>query len=418
MLERITLEQALDLMLEKARPLETVTVDLLDAVGMAAGEEVRAAWDLPSFDRSPLDGYALRAADTAPAGGGKTVELEMVERIHAGYPARRAVGPGTAIALDTGAPIPPGADCVIRLEETVVTENGVRIRRRLASGENVIRAGEDIKAGETAVRTGQRIDGAVVGLLAGLGLDRVKVFRKPRVAVFATGNEFADRGGPPAFGRIHLSNPYALAGCVRELGCQARLFASVPDDRARIAAGFGEAMACCEVVLSSGGTSMGDRDVVGDALSAVGAEPVFRQVRLKPGSQVVLAQKDGRFVVNLSGNRSAAWIAFLLLVRPLLLRLAGFNDVLPVRVKGIMAQPFAKNSPQRRFLMVRAEWRSNGYLAALAGWQSPASLRAPALGNALVDIPAGHGPLAAGDEVDILLLQPNNNGSTLDRPSG
>jgi len=401
MFRMITPEKALEVILERASPLQTVTVDLWSANGMAAAEPVVAPVSLPPFDKSPLDGYALRAADTREASANSPVSFRLLERIYAGELSRQKVGPGTAIAVTTGTAVPPGADCVVRQEDTVLEGERVYVKSRLRSGENIIRAGEDVTRGERAVEIGQKIDGRLVGLLGALGRDEIKVFRRPRVAVFSTGNEFLEFGQPPEAGKIYRSNPYALGACIKEMGAEVRLLDNVPDNPDLVAARIEEGIAVADLVVSTGGMSMGARDVVREAVVGAGAELVCWQAGF---NRVACAQKDGCLILNLSGNPSSAWIAFIVLVRPVLLRLAGFREIFPGRVKGVMAEPYTKASKQRRFVMARVAWEKDRYLVRLSGRQGQASLRSLASCNALIDIPAGHGPLAPGENVNLLLL--------------
>lgn len=404
MRQMVPLEEAQKLLLNVIQPLEAIEVDLLQARGMALGEDIIAPHPLPPFDRSPLDGYALRAADTTGACKEKPVALQVVESIHAGQLSRNAIQPGTAVAITTGAPIPAGTDCVIRFEDTRREGETVFIPYPLSAGENVVQAGEDIAAGEVALPAGRTVDASAVGMLAALGYGQVKVHRRPRVAVFSTGDELLSPGEPLLPGKIYNSNLYAVASEVAEAGGEALLLESVPDETEPVAEQFRRGLSTADLVISTGGVSVGERDVVKEAMVKAGAQIIFWKVGLKPGTPVVCAQKDGRLLIGLSGNPAAAMIVFILLVRPVLLRLGGHRDLFLPRVKARMAEAFPKGGKQRRFVRAQVWWQDDGFLARPAGLQSPGALRSLVEGNALIDVPAGHGPLKPGETVEVILL--------------
>ncbi|OAT84837.1 molybdopterin molybdotransferase MoeA [Desulfotomaculum copahuensis] len=405
MRQMIPLEEARQIMLDAVRPLETIKVDLPDAFGMALAEDVTAPHPLPPFDRSPLDGYALRAADTVAAGREHPAALTVTETIYAGHTAKGTVEPGTAMGIMTGAPLPPGADCVIRFEDTRREGNQVYIFSPLQPEQGVIHAGEDVAAGETVLTAGVTVDAGVTGLLAALGQTRAAVRRQPRVALFSTGDELLEPYSPLVPGRIYNSNLPALAAQVREAGGIPLPGGNRPDQTALITATIEQALKVSDLIVSTGGVSVGERDVVKEAMEAAGVEPLFWRAGFKPGTPVVCGRKDGRLVVGLSGNPAAAMITFILLVRPVLRRLGGHREIDLPRVQARMAVGFPKGGRQRRFVRAVVRWRDGGYLARPAGLQSPGAMRSLVEGNALLDVPAGHGPLKEGEMVEAILIK-------------
>lgn len=403
MLQMIPLERARELMLSVIKPLEVINISLTEAQGMALAEDVTAPHPLPPFDRSPLDGYALRASDTAGAGPEHPAALAVTETIHAGHVAGGKVEPGTAMGIMTGAPIPPGADCVIRFEDTRREGDRVLVFTPLKPGQNIVRAGEDVRQNERVLAAGTTIDAGVIGLLAALGRTTVTVHRRPQVFLFSTGDELSKPDTPLAPGKIYDSNAPAIAAQVREAGGTPVVAPSCPDDREAIARSIGRGLEMGDLVISTGGVSVGERDVVKDAMVRAGVEPLFWRAGFKPGTPVVCGHREGRLVVGLSGNPAAAMISFTLLVRPVLLRLGGHRQIFLPRVQARMAEAFPKGGKQRRFVRAVVWWQ-DGYLARPAGLQSPGALRSLVEGNALIDVPAGHGPLKEGEMVEAILL--------------
>ena len=397
----ITLEQASALVTQGLTPLGSETLPLRQAAGRTLAADVTAPLDQPPFDRSPLDGYALRSADTAGASEAQPVSLRVVDTLYAGDTARVAVGPGQAARIMTGAMLPPGCDCVIRQEDTDMGLETVGIRRGLKRHDNYCFRGEDYAAGALLLRAGDRLDAAAVGVLASAGLDRAEVRRRPSVCILSTGDEIAAPGTQPLPpGKIYASNGDLLLARLAELGVARTEYALVPDDPAAVARAIAQASEGFDLVITTGGVSVGAKDILHDALPLAGCEVLFWKVMVKPGTPVMYARRGGTPVLSLSGNPFAATVNFELLGRPILAALAGEPRLLPRPASAVLDSPFDKGSGIRRFLRGRYEGgrvtlpagHSSGQLASLIGC------------NCLVDVPARSGPLAPGDRVDVLLL--------------
>lgn len=396
----ISVEEALALIARHTRPLPPEERQGMDLLGRTLARDVTAPMSQPPFDRSPLDGYALIAADTAGAGEDSPVRLEVVDIIYAGGWPQGPIQSGQCARIMTGAPIPQGADCVIRLEDTD-QGNPVTIRQRMKHHENYCFAGEDYRAGETLLSAGTALDAAALGLLAGAGLWEMPlaVYPRPRVLLLSSGDELAGPGEPLRPGQIYDSNRPQLTARCRELGLTADA-GSLPDDPQRAADALKRGAAQYDCVITTGGVSVGDKDIFHQALPLAGAEQIFYRVKLKPGTPMMFSLLAGTPLLSLSGNPFAAAATFELFARPLLARLAGCQDWKPVAFTAPLAVPFPKASGGRRFIRGRYE---DGTVRLPEG-HSSGQLRSSVGCNCLVDVPAGSPPLEAGTPVRVILL--------------
>lgn len=401
MLTGISLEQAVDLIVRDEAPLGRETVPLSQAHGRALAEDLHALMDQPPFDRSPLDGYAMRAADTAGASQETPVPLAVAATVYAGDVASVAVEPGQAVRIMTGAMLPLGCDCVIRQEDTDRGFPVVQVRRALKPHDNYVDRGEDYRAGTRLLPAGTRLDAAAVGLLAGAGLTEAAVRRRPQVLVLSTGSEVCEphiRPLPP--GKIYGSNLALLTARLGELGIPANGGEQADDDPKAVALAMERLLYGCDALITTGGVSVGDRDIFHEALPLLGAEQIFWRVLVKPGTPAMFSRWRGKPILSLSGNPFAAAATFELLARPLLAALAGEPELIPIRATAVLEDGFPKVSPGRRFLRGKyqngrvglPQAHSSGVLSSLVGC------------NCLVDVPAGSGPLVRGQNVTILLL--------------
>ena len=397
MVTGISLEEAVSLMTAPLSPLGTEMLPLPQALGRMLAADITAPLDQPPFDRSPLDGYALRSADLAGADRDHPAVLEVVDTVYAGDEARIPVGPGQAVRLMTGAMLPPGCDCVVPQEDT---DRGdpVSVFVSLKPFQNYVYQGEDYRKGALLLEKSTRLDAAALGVLAGAGITEVEVYRRPRVGLLTTGDEVVSPGTPLPAGKIYGSNQMLLAARLAELGFETET-AHRGDDPAAVAEAMRELLETCDVLLTTGGVSGGDKDIFHQALPLLGAERIFWRVNLKPGTPAMYSLYEGKPILSLSGNPFAAFTTFELLARPLLAALSGEEG--PRWGEGVLDTPFPKASPRRRFIRGRyehghitlPEGHSSGMLASLVGC------------NCLAELPAGSPPAEAGTRVRILLLE-------------
>lgn len=407
MLQSITLETAIEIITEYALTTGTEEIGVTDSFERILAEDIEAGFPLPPFRRSPLDGFALRAADTVGASVEEPAMLRIVQTVYAGDVPARPLLAGETIAVTTGAPLPEGSDTVIKFEDVVEEGNTITVSRSLRAEDNVVPEGEDVAMGEKVLEAGDNIAPSVVGLLASLGRERVRVFKKPRVAVMSTGNELISAGQPLKPGKIYNSNLYTLSAQVREAGGIPFPLGTIPDETAAIASAISQALEKYDVIITTGGASVGGKDLIRDAIEQSGAELLFWKIGMKPGTPAVCGEKDGKLIIGLSGNPSAATITFLLLARPIIRAMAGHQSGNLPEVSAVMDHPFNKTSKQRRLMRAVVNWENGAYHAVPAGIQSPGALKSMVLCNALISIPPGHGPLRRGEEVSAILLPPS-----------
>ncbi|NCB75960.1 MAG: molybdopterin molybdenumtransferase MoeA [Negativicutes bacterium] len=406
MKKNVSLEEAQQLLLAQAAPVGERQIFLAEAEGNVLSRDVFAPLNLPSFDRSPLDGYALRAVDVRQASEAQPVALRVVEEVRAGFVASQTVDVGCAVKIMTGAPLPDGADVVVPFEDVECRGDLVCITESLASGSNIIYAGEDLAAGGLAAETGVLVTPPLVGLLAALGMETIPVYGKCNVALFSTGDELLEPPQALQPGKIYNSNLHSLRAYCRMVGAETVVLGTAVDEEGAIAARLEEALRQADLVVTTGGVSVGEYDLLPAALRKVGAQVLFHGLDMKPGSPAMGAVCRGKPVLALSGNPAAALIAFELLGAPLLKQMLGWQKVLPQRFGAVLDDDFAKTSRQRRFVRVRLEVQGTQLHAKLAGSQSNGALQSMVVSNALLDVPAGSGPLKAGQAVEAVLTGP------------
>jgi len=377
----LSADQLLDALLERARGVtESETVSLTNALGRVLAEPQRSAITVPPLDNSAMDGYAVRAADVVVAG----VRLPVSQRILAG-----AVGaplqPGTAARIFTGAPVPSGADAVVMQEYCMAEGEAVAINKLPQAGENIRRAGEDIEAGAQILAPGTRIGAAEMGLAASVGLAELPVFRRLKVACFFTGDELVTPGTALHPGQIYNSNRYTLTGLLNGLGCELVDLGIVPDTLEATEAALAGAASIADVVITSGGVSVGEADYVKTAVEKLGRVEMWK-VAMKPGKPLVYGRVNDADFIGLPGNPVSAFVTFCLFVRPFLLKRMGAADVL-YRAFAVQADfAWAKPGVRREFL--RAQLQPSGRLALFPN-QSSGVLTSCAWSDGLVDLAVG-----------------------------
>ncbi len=396
-----TFEEARSIILNSVAPLGKERVALLDAQGMVIAEEIIAPWDMPVYDNSAMDGFAVRAADCC-----EPALLRITGYIPAGGSADVEVEPGCAVRIMTGAPAPAGYDAVVPVEETEEADGQVRIRGKVTARQHIRFRGEDVRCGEAIISAGTVIRSPEISMLASFGKAFVPVYRKARVAILSTGDELIELGEPPEAGRIINSNALSLAAAVKEAGAIPVILGIARDNpeshREKMLEGLK-----ADALITSAGVSAGDRDLVRDILREIGVEQVFWRVDIKPGGPTAFGMKEGKPVFSLPGNPVSTMVTFEEFVRPALLKMMGHKKVIKPFVKVVLQGEARKKPGKINFLRVKLKYENGRYLAYSSGDQNTGILKTMLLADAMVMLPADRTNFSPGDELDAHLISGN-----------
>ncbi|MGZ4414762.1 MAG: molybdopterin molybdotransferase MoeA [Gaiellaceae bacterium] len=396
MAELLSLEEALERILGRVTPLGPEGVELSAAAGRVLAADALAAVDLPPFPSSAMDGFAVRSEDTPG-------RLPIVARIAAGVPAPRALEAGEAMAIATGGVVPPGSDSVIPIEYVVEDDNNVEIPEHVVQGDNVRPRGGDIAAGDVVVPSGARLGPAQIGALAAAGLDRVVAGRRPRVAVLATGTELRRPGEPLGPGQVYEANGVLLAATFASAGGDVDALPAVADDESSHRAALERGLAA-DVLVTSGGVSVGPHDLVRRILSDLGVEEIFWGIAVKPGKPLAFGVRGSTLVFGLPGNPVSSLVGAEVFVRPALLALQGATVPGPVFFEGRLGATVRRNAHRDEFLRARSVASEDGVLLDPVIGQESHMIARAAAADALVLAPRGEGELVAGERVRYLPL--------------
>jgi molybdopterin molybdotransferase len=392
----LTLEEAQARVLAAVVPLPAETVALVEARGRVTASAVRAAVDLPPFPSSAMDGYAVRAADVPGT-------LKVVRRIAAGSPSPAPLRAGEAMAISTGGVVPDGADAVAPVEVVVETDNRVEVREPLRPGLHVRPRGGDVESGAEVVPAGTLLGAAQLGAIAAAGVAEIACVRRPRVAVFATGTELVPPGEPLGPGQVYEANALMLDAALTAAGAEVERLPAVADDEAAHRGALESGLAA-DVLVTSGGVSVGPHDLVRRVESELGVEEVFWQVAVKPGKPVAFGVRGRTLVFGLPGNPVSSLVGCELLVKPALRALQGLAEPLPRYERGILGSPLRRNAARDEFVRARMQMDGDAVvLAPLDGQESHMIVRAAAA-DALIRVTRGDGVVDAGATAPYLRL--------------
>lgn len=397
---RISLEQALNILMDHVTHGKTERKPLEDCLGLILSEDVYALLDMPPFSRSAQDGYALCSKDSIGATGENPVKLKVTGKIYAGDHLDVQVRPGEAVRIMTGAMVPAGADCVLRQEDTDEGEDVVQIYKEVEPGCSICFKGEEYKKGHTLLHEGTKIDAAALAVASGNGIMELPVYERVKAAVVSSGSEVVEPGAPLTPGKIYNTNTIYMKARLSQLGAKVMMTRTVGDDLEVMAEALKEAADQAELVVTTGGVSVGQKDLTEEALLSIGAEILFHGIAIKPGMPTLAAEKDGVLFIGLSGNPFSAAIPFEMFVREILSLKMGDPDLKLRRETLTAVTGFSKNSRRRRFLRGKAE----GKEVWLPDQQANGQMRSMVGCNCLIEIPAGSGPVKAGDKVEVLWL--------------
>lgn len=400
----ISVEEAQESILSNIHPLGRERVHISDAQGRVLAEEVVAPRPIPPWRNSAMDGYAVRAGDIAAAAKENPVKLRIIDELQAGFESDKTVGPGEAIRIMTGAPIPRGADSVVMVELT--ERNGdseVSILESVPAGEAVRLAGEDVAAGERVFEPGAYLQAASIGMLASIGRAHVYAHRRPRVAILSTGEELVEVGQEPEVGQIFNSNSYALEAQVREAGGEPLLLGIARDNAEDLERHLRDGLAA-DVVLTSGGVSVGDFDLVKDTLGDLGNEMHFWRVRMKPGKPMAFGMLQGRPVFGLPGNPVSTMVSFELFVRPALMIMQGRSAIHRPLISARLLHALSKSPERRHYVRARAVYEDGDWTVNAVEAQGSNIIHSMVRANSLIVFPEYETALEAESRVRVLLL--------------
>lgn len=398
----LVIEEAREILLgETVKIEETEIVSLWECTGRVLAQDVTACRNQPPFPRSPLDGYAVRSKDIRGADREHPAVLQVIDEVTAGHVCRKVVTANTAVRIMTGAPIPDGADCVIRQEDTDYGEENVSIYVPVDAWKNYCFEGEDYEAGAVLLKKGTVLGAVETGILASLGMWQAEVYRRPKVALLTTGDEVVLPGESLPEGKIYDSNLYTLGARLRQWGMELVRKERVPDCAQEVAAKLTEAAETADLLITTGGVSVGKKDIMHEVLQLLGCRKLFWKIEVKPGMPTLCAVYQGKLLICLSGNPYGAAVNLELLARPVLARMAGRKDLELTKVKAELLNGFPKRSGVVRY--VRAFYKE-GQVRTSDGSNASGIMSTMCGCNCLIEIPAGTEKLSEGDTVWVILL--------------
>ena len=358
-----------------------------DALGKVIAEDIISKVNIPNFDKSPLDGYAFREEYVLNASKNNPITLEVIDVIMAGDVSEKSVSKGQAVRLMTGAKVPNGANCIVRYEDTEFNEKEVKIFSPIGKNKNIIGLGEDVRKGDVIIKKGTFLTPAEIGVLASLGIPFIKVYKAPLVSVFATGSELLDVTDEMEDGKIRNSNSYTIEQLAKVYNAEVIQYGKVNDDLDTLVDMYKKAIRNSDIVISTGGISVGDSDFVLTALDKIGVKTIFTRVMAKPGGHVFFGEYEGKFIFALSGNPAASFMNFYLYVRPLILKLQNRNvDML--KVKSELINGFNNKAKVSRILRATTFYKDGKFFTEIEEGQKSGVLSTMVSKNSIVIIPS------------------------------
>ena len=403
----LPVREAIDIILAEIKDLGAETIDMTSATGRVLAEDIEAGCSNPPWDNSAMDGYALRAGDVKGSGPDNPIKLKVIYDLPAGSFPEGPVGAGEAVRIMTGAPVPDGADTVVMVERTEKgTDGAVLIKAQVKSGDNIRRRGEDFMEGATVLKAATPIRPPEVMMLAAVGRATVKVYKKPVVAVLSTGDELVEIGTPPPKGKITNSNGYALAALVREAGCEALQLGIAGDNRESLLEKLNEAKVA-DCIITSGGVSVGDYDLVKDVLGELGSTMKFWKVALKPGKPLAFGIIAGKPAFGLPGNPVSSMVAFEQFVRPALLKMSGRRAIFLQTLPATLTEEIRIKPGRMTFLRATLTLVGDGFSVTPLSVQGSGVISTMVEANSYIVAPADSSILKKDDCVRVQPFDPS-----------
>lgn len=400
----ITIEESREKILSQVSELDTVSLSILDCLEMTLASDIVSEIKIPPFDNSAMDGFAVISKDIERASPENPIKLDVIEELPAGKISERVIESGKIARIMTGAQMPPGADSVVPVELVVEDGDSVKFTSPVKQGANVRRAGEDIDAGETVLKKGALLGPAEIGVLASLGHKNVEVIRRPSVAILSTGDELLDIGEPLSPGKIRNSNSYSLASQVMEAGGIPVLLGIARDNKPDIKSKIEQGIAS-DILITTGGVSVGKFDLVKTCLEELGAELLFWKVAMKPGKPLTFGKLKKTLVFGVPGNPVATMVSFEEFIRPAILKMMGKEELFRPVVDAILEEDIKKKPGRVHLVRCIVSRRDGDYYATTTGPQGSGILKSMVLANGLALIPADATSLPKGSKVKVQLIR-------------
>ncbi|WP_251517946.1 MULTISPECIES: gephyrin-like molybdotransferase Glp [Staphylococcus] len=384
---------------------ETIEVSLNESLNYILAEDIVATHDIPRFNKSPYDGFALRSVDTLNASGDNRVEFNVIDHIGAGDVSKKVVGEQEAVRIMTGAAVPEGADAVVMLEQTVEGDQSFTIRKPFNRNENISFKGEETQQGDLILEKGQHINAGTIAVLATFGYTEIPVFKRPSVAIIATGSELLDVEDELEPGKIRNSNGPMVAALCKKLDLPCSTYKIQQDDLESSIQRVTEALKQHDIVITTGGVSVGDFDYLPQIYEALDANVLFNKVAMRPGSVTTVAVAQGKYLFGLSGNPSACFTGFELFVKPAVLSMMGAHKRFPQVVQATLMDNFKKANPFMRFVRAQATFDGKQMTVKPAGFNKSSAVVAIAHSNCIMVLPGGSRGHQQGYTVDVILTE-------------
>jgi molybdopterin molybdotransferase len=397
----ISLEEAIEILNNNVNNLDIEEVDLIDGLNRVISENIYAQINNPPFNKSAMDGYALISNNTELSNR----KFKVIDKVYAGGVCSSAVNEDTAVRIMTGAPIPKGANAVIKQEDVTLEDDFIILKKNIKENENICIKGEDISKGSLLLKSSKKLDYADIGILASSGINKMKVYKKPKIAFISTGDEVVDIGLALGEGKIYNSNKYSILSRIKELGYEAKYIAHINDNFHEIGSYIEEISNEVDLIITTGGVSVGEKDLLKDAIDTTSGEKLFWKITIKPGSAVLCSRVNKSIVISLSGNPTAALTTFELLVKPTLEKLSGYQEIKINREKAILSKDIKKKSPQRRFIRGYVEVNNCKQYVHITQTKSGNGILSSAINsNCIIEIETNNDGKNQGDLVDIIKL--------------
>lgn len=397
----VTLEEALEILNFQVESLELENLHIGKALGRVLGKTIYSPINNPPFSKSAMDGYSINFEDSKKS----DIYLKVIDKIIAGEISKKEVVRGTAIKIMTGGPIPKGANSVIKQEDVIVSEDYIKVCREVKENENICLIGEDIKVNEGVLEKGKKLDYADIGIISSLGIEKIDVYKKPKVGFISTGDEVMEVGSKLQPGKIYNSNKYSILGRLEELGYEVTYVGHAADRPEDIGLEILKAHKSAHIILTTGGVSVGEKDIMKEVIDYICGEKIFWKIKIKPGSSVLCSKYNTSLILSLSGNPTAALTTFELLVKPTLEKMSGGKKISIERQRAELLDTFKKKSPRGRFLRGRFICDENGQKVSITQIKSGNGILSSTINsNCIIEVPEGNEQLEIGDIVNIIKL--------------